>query len=86
MYSWNAADRIDSEPGDDCYNSWWDLRTVNNQEVAPGLYLFSVEHEGKTISCGVVGIQRLLCQCPPCLGGGRLLPEPHVVVGIQRLI
>jgi hypothetical protein len=48
VYSWNAADRIDSEPGDDCYNSWWDLRTINNQEVAPGLYLFSVEHEGKT--------------------------------------
>ena len=24
-------------------NAWWDLRTVNNQEVSPGLYLFSVE-------------------------------------------
>ena len=24
-------------------NAWWDLRTVNNQEISPGLYLFSVE-------------------------------------------
>jgi len=24
-------------------NAWWDLRSVNNQEVSPGLYLFSVE-------------------------------------------
>ena len=24
-------------------NVWWDMRTVNNQEIAPGLYLFSVE-------------------------------------------
>ena len=24
----------------------WDLRTINNQEVAPGLYLFTVESEG----------------------------------------
>ncbi len=24
-------------------NAWWDLRTINNQEVSPGLYLFSVE-------------------------------------------
>jgi len=24
-------------------NAWWDMRTVNNQEIAPGLYLFHVE-------------------------------------------
>ena len=24
-------------------NAWWDLRTVYNQEISPGLYLFSVE-------------------------------------------
>ena len=24
-------------------NAWWDLRTINNQEISPGLYLFSVE-------------------------------------------
>jgi hypothetical protein len=23
-------------------NAWWDMRTVNNQEVAPGLYIFQV--------------------------------------------
>jgi len=23
-------------------NAWWDMRTVNNQEVAPGLYIFHV--------------------------------------------
>jgi hypothetical protein len=27
-------------------NEWWDLRTVNNQEIAPGLYLFAVEGKG----------------------------------------
>jgi len=26
-------------------NAWWDLRTVNNQEVAPGLYIFRVESD-----------------------------------------
>ena len=24
-------------------NEWWDMRTVNNQEVAPGLYIYHVE-------------------------------------------
>jgi hypothetical protein len=24
-------------------NEWWDLRTENNQEVAPGLYIYHVE-------------------------------------------
>ncbi|SVC76952.1 uncharacterized protein METZ01_LOCUS329806 [marine metagenome] len=27
-------------------NEWWDLRTVNNQEVAPGLYIYVVEASG----------------------------------------
>ena len=26
-------------------NEWWNLRTVNNQEVGPGLYLYAVESE-----------------------------------------
>ena len=26
-------------------NAWWDLTTINNQEISPGLYLFSVETE-----------------------------------------
>jgi hypothetical protein len=26
-------------------NEWWDLRTVNNQEIGPGLYLYAVETE-----------------------------------------
>ena len=26
-------------------NAWWDLRTINNQEVSPGLYIFTVETE-----------------------------------------
>jgi hypothetical protein len=24
-------------------NLWWDLRSYNNQEVAPGLYIYAVE-------------------------------------------
>ena len=24
-------------------NAWWDLRSYNNQEVAPGLYIYVVE-------------------------------------------
>jgi len=24
-------------------NAWWDLRTINNQEIAPGLYIYRVE-------------------------------------------
>ena len=24
-------------------NAWWDMRTVNNQEVAPGLYIYHVK-------------------------------------------
>ena len=27
----------------DTGNEWWDLRTYNNQEVAPGLYIYVVE-------------------------------------------
>ena len=27
-------------------NEWWDLRTYNNQEVAPGLYIYVVEASG----------------------------------------
>ena len=28
-------------------NAWWDMRTVNNQEVAPGLYVFHVRGVGE---------------------------------------
>jgi hypothetical protein len=28
-------------------NKWWDLRTANNQEVAPGLYIFHVKGAGQ---------------------------------------
>ena len=24
-------------------NEWWDLRTINNQEVAPGLYIYHIQ-------------------------------------------
>ena len=54
VYSWESLDQPPGEQdsgveaGEDNYNTWWDLRTINNQEVAPGLYLFTVEHEGKT--------------------------------------
>jgi hypothetical protein len=24
-------------------NAWWDLRSYNNQEIAPGLYIYVVE-------------------------------------------
>ena len=27
--------------------AWWDMRTVNNQEVAPGLYVFHVKGVGE---------------------------------------
>jgi len=27
-------------------NEWWNLRTYNNQEVAPGLYIYVVETPG----------------------------------------
>ena len=26
-------------------NAWWDMRTLNNQEVAPGLYLYHIENQ-----------------------------------------
>ena len=25
-------------------NEWWDLRTINNQEIAPGLYLYHIQN------------------------------------------
>ena len=34
---------LNHEDGDDG-NHWWNLRTVNNQEVAPGLYVYAVEN------------------------------------------
>ena len=57
VYSWNVADQLGQEPGDDGYNTWWDLRSINNQEVAPGLYLYTVEFEGQS-SVGKFAIVR----------------------------
>ena len=37
VISLNHEDEIDG-------NHWWNLRSVNNQEVAPGLYIFTVEN------------------------------------------
>ena len=48
VFSWDVADKRYQEPGEDGWNSWWDLRSVNNQEIAPGLYLYTVEFDGKT--------------------------------------
>ena len=28
-------------------NEWWDLRTINNQEIGPGRYVFAVESGAK---------------------------------------
>ena len=30
----------DSESG----NAWWDMRSINNQEIAPGLYLYHIQN------------------------------------------
>ena len=57
VYSWNVVDNLGTEPGDDGYNTWWDLRSINNQEVAPGLYLYTVEFEGQS-SVGKFAIVR----------------------------
>ena len=40
----STIDHENAESG----NAWWDMRTVNNQEVAPGLYLFYVEQSGSS--------------------------------------
>jgi hypothetical protein len=37
---------------------FWDLRSVNNQEVAPGLYLFSVESKGSDNFIGKFAVIR----------------------------
>ena len=34
----------DTESG----NAWWDMRSINNQEIAPGLYIFHVEQVGQS--------------------------------------
>ena len=43
----------DSGIGDDVDggNHWWNLRTMNNQEVAPGLYIYVVESEDRFDKC-----------------------------------
>jgi len=36
-------------------NAWWDLRTVNNQEASPGLYIFHIKDLSSTSSEPIVG-------------------------------
>ena len=36
-------------------NEWWDMRTVNNQEIAPGLYLYHIEKIGGGTDEEIVG-------------------------------
>ncbi len=44
-----TGEKVNSFTHDDEYdsNEWWNMRTVNNQEIAPGLYLYTVEADGK---------------------------------------
>ena len=39
-------------------NEWWDLRTINNQEIAPGLYVYVVQAEGMDDFIGKFAIVR----------------------------
>ena len=43
-----TADLIRTLNHNDSFDSWeyWDLRTSNNQEIAPGLYIYTVEAQG----------------------------------------
>ena len=34
----STVEHNDAESG----NAWWDMRSINNQEIAPGLYIFHV--------------------------------------------
>jgi len=38
----STIEHFNSESG----NAWWDMRTINNQEISPGLYIFHVEQKG----------------------------------------
>ena len=39
-------------------NAWWDLRSYNNQEIAPGLYIYVVETPGGKSKIGKFAIVR----------------------------
>ena len=39
-------------------NEWWDLRTDNNNEVAPGLYIYYVESENGSEHIGKFAVIR----------------------------
>ena len=39
-------------------NAWWDLRSYNNQEIAPGLYIYTVEAPGGESKMGKFAIVR----------------------------
>ena len=45
------------DPNGESGNEWWNLRTVNNQEVAPGLYFYAVE-SGKKKFIGKFAVVR----------------------------
>ena len=47
----NTVSHNDEESG----NAWWDMRTVNNQEIAPGLYLFHVVNDDNSDSEPFIG-------------------------------
>ena len=36
-------------------NAWWDMRSVNNQEISPGLYLFHVQGSGNSAGETFIG-------------------------------
>jgi hypothetical protein len=40
-----SGEKVRELPHDDKEdgNAWWDLRSYNNQEIAPGLYIYVVE-------------------------------------------
>ena len=39
-------------------NKWWDLRSANNQEVAPGLYIYHVESNNGEEKIGKFAVVR----------------------------
>ena len=51
MFKLDHASEVDG-------NAVWDLRTINNQEVSPGLYLFSVSSPGRETFIGKFAIVR----------------------------
>ena len=55
--SGELVNTIEHDNEDEGYAAW-DLRTMNNQEVAPGLYLFTVESDGEKDFIGKFAVIR----------------------------